>query len=238
MGHVTYWATVNVEILHIRYSGTDPCIYTILDSIPHSITVTLSMGNSKSTPQAEDTILTSTSETESEAIIAFNIGGSTGVILIMVIALVTSFFAYQFCRCCMPSRCRSRGRKNDNIAISNAIESLAVAIGHQNQGHLQQQHHQQQRQKQERQEGPQTGHNYPSASQILASRLVKATGTLKRIPEAKQLQWTQENTEAGPGVKKEEQTQNNPPVIPEMLEQDLQQDPDLIEALWSIIHQA
>ena len=138
----------------------------------------------------------------------------------------------------MPSRCRSRGRKNDNIAISNAIETLAVAIGQQNQGHLQQQHQQQQQQKQERQDGPQTGHNYPSASQILVSRLVKAKETSKRSPETKQLQWAQENIEAGPGVKKEEQTQNNPPVIPEMLEQDLQENPDLIEALWSIIHQA
>ena len=199
------------------------------------------MGNNKSAPQAEDTILTSTSETESEAIIAFNIGGSTGVILILVMALVISFFTYQFCRCCMPGRCKTRGRNSDSLAMSNAIESLAVAIGQQHQGQHHQQHHQQHRQMQERQEGPQTGHNYPSASQVLATRLAKATGTLKRVPEAKQLQWKQEDSESGLGAKQEERTQNNPPVIPEILEQDLQQDPDLIEALWSIInnvHQA
>ena len=49
------------------------------------------MGNTHTAPQAEDTILTSASETDSEAIVAFNFGGSTGIILILVMALVLSF---------------------------------------------------------------------------------------------------------------------------------------------------
>ena len=67
------------------------------------------MCKSKEAPQVEDSILTSASETDSEAIVAFNFGGSTGVILILVMALVISFFIYQFCRCCMPGRCKTRG---------------------------------------------------------------------------------------------------------------------------------
>ena len=94
---------------------------------------------------------------------------------------------------------------------------------------------------QERQQWPQTGHNYSTASQVLATRLAKATGTLKGVPEAKQLQWKQEDSQSGPGTNQDEIAPNGPPVVPEIMEQDLQQDPDLIEALWSIInnvHQA
>ena len=207
----------------------------------HSSIVTLNMCKSRDAPQVEDSILTSASETDSEAIIAFNFGGSTGVILILVTALVISFFIYQFCRCCMPGRCKTRGRSNDSQAMSNAIESLALAIGQQHQGQHQQHHHQQHHQMQERQQWPQTGHNYSTASQVLATRLAKATGTSRGVPEAKQLQWKQEDSQSGPGTNQEERTQNGPPVVPEIMEQDLQQDPDLIEALWSIInnvHQA
>ena len=185
----------------------------------------------------EDSILTSASETDSEAIVAFNFGGSTGVILILVMALVISFFMYQFCRCCMPGRCRKhRGTTNDNQAMSNAIVSLALAIGQQHQGQ-----HQQHLQVQERQQRPQTGHSYSTASQVLATRLAKATGTSREVPEARQLQWKQEDSQSGPGTNQDERAPNGPPVVPEIMEQDLQQDPDLIEALWSIInnvHQA
>ena len=90
------------------------------------------MGNTHTAPQAEDTILTSASETDSEAMVAFNFGGSTGVLVILVMALVLSFFLYQFCRCCMPGRCSKQQRPtNDNQAVNSAIITLALAIGQQ-----------------------------------------------------------------------------------------------------------
>ena len=49
------------------------------------------MCKAQNAPQVEDSILTSASETDSEAIVAFNFGGSTGVLLILVMALVLSF---------------------------------------------------------------------------------------------------------------------------------------------------
>ena len=120
--------------------------------------------------------------------------------------------------------------------MSNAIVSLALAIGQQHQGQ-----HQQHLQVQERQQRLQTGHSYSTASQVLATRLAKATGTSREVPEARQLQWKQEDSQSGPGTNQDERAPNGPPVVPEIMEQDLQQDPDLIEALWSIInnvHQA
>ena len=90
------------------------------------------MGNTHTAPQAEDTILTSASETDSDAVVAFNFGGSTGVLVILVMALVLSFFLYQFCRCCMPGRCSKQQRPtNDNQAVNSAIITLALAIGQQ-----------------------------------------------------------------------------------------------------------
>jgi len=101
------------------------------------------MGNTHTSPQAEDTILTSTSETDSEAMVAFNFGGSTGVLVILVMALVLSFFLYQFCRCCMHGRCSKQQRPtNDNQAVNSAIITLALAIGQQQNVSQQQQHQQ------------------------------------------------------------------------------------------------
>ena len=163
--------------------------------------------------------MTSASETDSEAIVAFNFGGSTGVIMILVGALMVMFFAYQFCRCCSTGRCKKPRRiTNENGDMSNAILTLALAIGQQHQGQ-QQQVQQQVQERQERQlSGTIPRYSYSKVSQALASR---------------QLQWKQEDPESGPGTSLEEA--DGPPRIPEIREQDLQQDPVLQQALWSII---
>ena len=195
------------------------------------------MGNTHTAPQVEDTILTLASETDSEAIVAFNFGGSTGVILILVMALVLSCFMYQFCRCCMPGRCRKhRGTTNDNQAMNNAILTLALAIRQQQHQGQQQQHLQVQERQQQQLPGITPGHSYSTVSQALATRLGKATGTSGEVPGARQLQWKPEDSESGPGTNQEEVAPNGPPGVPEITEQDLQQDPVLMQALWSIIN--
>ena len=155
------------------------------------------MGKSQSTPQVEDSILTSASETDSEAIVAFNFGGSTGVILILVMALVLSFFLYQFCRCCMPGRCRKRQRPNsDNQAVNNAIITSALAIGQQQHQNQQQQHQQMQEHQQQQLSRVMTpGHNCSTVNQALLARLGKAAGTSGEVPGARQLQWRPEESE-------------------------------------------
>ena len=195
------------------------------------------MCKSKEAPQVEDSILTSASETDSEAIVAFNFGGSTGVILILVMALVLSFFMYQFCRCCMPGRCRKQQRPtNDNQAVNNAIITLALAIGQQQHQSQQQQHQQVQEQQQQQLPRVTPGHNCSTVNQALLARLGKATGTSGEVPGARQLQWKPEESESGPGTNQEEVVPNGPPGVPEIAEQDLQQDPVLMQALWSIIN--
>jgi len=112
------------------------------------------MCKSRTAPQAENTILTSTSEVDSESAIAFNFEGSTGILVIFITALVVSFFLYQLCRCCMDGGCSScsrqqrpnndnQGSNNDNQGSNSAIIALAMAVGHQ-QNIIQQQQHQQQ----------------------------------------------------------------------------------------------
>ena len=203
------------------------------------------MGNTHTAPQVEDTILTLASETDSEAIVAFNFGGSTGVILILVMALVLSFFLYQFCRCCMPGRCRKKQRpNNDNQAVNNAIITLALAIGQQQHQNQQQQHQQMQEHQQQQLSRMMTpGHNYSTVNQALA-RLGKVAGTSAEVPGSRQLQWRPEESEGqerprpGPGINQKGVASNGPPVVPEIVEQDLQQDPALMQALWSIITNA
>ena len=103
--------------------------------------------------------------------------------------------------------------------MSNAILTLAQAIGQQNLGQQQQVQQQVQQHVQEQQLfGAIPRYNYSRVSQALASR---------------QLQWKQEDPEARAGTSLEEA--DGPPRIPEIREQDLQQDPVLQEALWSII---
>ena len=175
------------------------------------------MCKSQSKPQVEDSILTSASETDSEAIVAFNFGGSTGVIMILVGALMVMFFAYQFCRCCLPGRCKKHRRTtNDNGDMSNAILSLALAIGQQHQGQ-QQQVQQQVQERQERQlSGTIPGYSYSTVSQALASRLEKATGASGEVPGSRQLQWKPEDSESGPGTNQEVVAPNGPPGVTEI----------------------
>ena len=203
------------------------------------------MCKSQTAPQVEDSILTSASETDSEAIVAFNFGGSTGVILILVMALVLSFFMYQFCRCCMPGRCRKQQRPtNDNQAVNNAIITLALAIGQQQNQNQQQQHQQVQEHQQLQLSRVTPGHNCSTVNQALLARLGKAAGTSGEVPGVRQLQWRSEESEgqdrpgSGPGSSQEDVVPNGPPGVPEIAEQDLLQDPVLMQALWSIINNA
>merc|ERR1712240_924830 len=131
------------------------------------------MGNTHTAPQVEDTILTSASETDSEAMVAFNFGGSTGVILILVMALMLYFFLYQFCRCCMPGCCSKQQRPtNDNQAVNSAMITLALAIGQQQNLSQQVQDHQQQ---QPTRVTP--GHSCSTVNQALLATVGKAAGT-------------------------------------------------------------
>ena len=56
----------------------------------------------------------------------------------------------------------------------------------------------------------------------------------------RQLQWSPADTdgEGGPIATQEGVAANAPPAVPEIIEPDLQQDPALMEALWSIITNA
>ena len=114
----------------------------------------INMCKSRTAPQAENTILTSTSEVDSESAIAFNFEGSSGILVIFVTALVVSFFLYQFFGCCMNGACSScsrqqipnndnQGSNNDNQGSNSAIIALAMAVGHQQNIIMQQQHQQQ-----------------------------------------------------------------------------------------------
>ena len=89
------------------------------------------MCNSHAAPQAKDTFLTSTSETDSESVVAFNFGDSTGVLVILVIGVMVPFFLYQLCRCCMDGRCSRQQRPNYDQGLNSALISLAVAVGQQ-----------------------------------------------------------------------------------------------------------
>ena len=135
------------------------------------------MGNTHTAPQAEDTILTSASETDSEAMVAFNFEGSTGVLVILVMALVLSFFLYQFCRCCMPGRCsKQQTPTNDNQAVNSAIITLALAIGHQQNVSQQQQHQQVQDHQQQQPTRVTPGHSCSTVNQALLATVGKAAG--------------------------------------------------------------
>merc|ERR1712240_268573 len=136
------------------------------------------MGNTHTAPQVEDTILTSASETDSEAIVAFNFGGSTGVLVILVMALVLSFFLYQFCRWCMPGCCSKQQRPtNDNQAVHSAIITLALAIGQQQNLSQQQQHQQVQDHQQQQPTRVTPGHSCSTVNQALLATVGKAAGT-------------------------------------------------------------
>ena len=126
------------------------------------------MCNSHAAPQAKDTFLTSTSETDSESVVAFNFGGSTGVLVILVMAVVLSFFLYQLCRCCMHGRCSKQQRPtNDNQAVNSAIITLALAIGQQQNVSQQQQHQQVQDHQQQQPTRVTPGYSYSTVNQAL-----------------------------------------------------------------------
>jgi len=112
----------------------------------------INMCKSRTAPQAENTILTSTSEVDSESAIAFNFEGSSGILVIFVTAIIVSFFLYQFFGCCMNGGCSScsrqhirnnQGSNNDNQGANSAIIALSMAVGQQQNMIMQQQHQQQ-----------------------------------------------------------------------------------------------
>ena len=126
------------------------------------------MGNTHTAPQVEDTILTSASETDSEAMVAFNFGGSTGVLVILVSAVVVSFFLYQLCRCCMDGRCSRQQRpNNDNQGLNSALITLALAVGHQQNVSQQQQHQQVQDHQLQQPTRVTPGYSYSTVNQAL-----------------------------------------------------------------------
>ena len=105
--------------------------------------------------------------------------------------------------------------------MSDAILELAHAIGQQNLGQIvQQQVHQQVQQHVQEQQrfGAIPRYNYPKVHQALAPR---------------QLKWKQDDPEAETVTSSE--VADGPPKMPEIREQDLQQDTALQEAVWSII---
>ena len=87
------------------------------------------MCNSHAAPQAKDTFLTSTSETDSESVVAFNFGDSTGVLVILVIGVVLCLAVYQLFSCCRS--CSRQKRPNYDQGLNSALISLAVAVGQQ-----------------------------------------------------------------------------------------------------------
>ena len=92
------------------------------------------MCNSHAAPQAKDTFLTSTSEIDSESVLSFNFGDSTGVLVILVIGVVLCLAVYQLFSCCMDGRCSSCSRQqrpNYDQGLNSALISLAVAVGQQ-----------------------------------------------------------------------------------------------------------
>ena len=98
-----------------------------------------------------------------------------------------------------------------------------------------------QQQHQQQQPGPLLpGHiSYSTLNQALA-RFGKRTGTSAEVPRSRQLQWSPEDTdgEVGPRATQEGLAASAPPAVPEIIEPDLEQDPALMEALWSIITNA
>ena len=96
---------------------------------------------------------------------------------------------------------------------------------------------QQQQQQQPRMMTP--GHNYSTINQALA-RFGKRTGTSAEVPGSRQLQWSPADSdgEGRPRATQEGVAASAPPAVPEIIEPDLEQDPALMEALWSIITNA
>ena len=92
------------------------------------------MCNSHAAPQAKDTFLTSTSETDSESVVAFNFGDSTGVLVILVIGVVLCLAVYQLFSCCKNGPCSRRSRQqrpNYDQGMNSALITLALAVGQQ-----------------------------------------------------------------------------------------------------------
>jgi len=87
------------------------------------------MCNSHAAPQAKDTFLTSTSETDSESVVAFNFGDSTGVLVILVIGVVLCLAVYQLFSCCRS--CSRQQRPNYDQGLNSALIKLALAVGQQ-----------------------------------------------------------------------------------------------------------
>ena len=121
---------------------------------------------------------------------------------------------------------------------------MALAIGQQQNQSQQQQHQQVQEHHQQQVPRVTPGHNCSTVNQALLARLGKAAGTSGEVQGVRKLQWRPEEPEgqdmpgSGPGSNQEDEVPNGPPGVPEITEQDLQQDPVLVQALWSIINNA
>ena len=129
------------------------------------------MCNSHAAPQAKDTFLTSTSDTDSESVVAFNFGDSTGVLVILVIGVVLCLAVYQLFSCCMDGPCSSCSRQqrpnNDNQGLNSALITLALAVGHQQNVSQQQQHQQVQDHQLQQPTRVTPGYSYSTVNQAL-----------------------------------------------------------------------
>ena len=128
------------------------------------------MCNSHAAPQAKDTFLTSTSEIDSESVLSFNFGDSTGVLVILVIGVVLCVFLYQLFSCCMDGRCSSCSRQqrpNYDQGLNSALITLAFAVGQQQNVSQQQQHQQVQDHQQQQPTRVTPGYSYSTVNQAL-----------------------------------------------------------------------
>ena len=87
------------------------------------------MCNSHAAPQAKDTFLTSTSDIDSESVLSFNFGDSTGVLVILVIGVVLCLAVYQLFSCCRS--CSRQQRPNYDQGLNSALIKVALAVGQQ-----------------------------------------------------------------------------------------------------------
>ena len=123
------------------------------------------MCNSHAAPQAKDTFLTSTSEIDSESVLSFNFGDSTGVLVILVIGVVLCLAVYQLFSCCRS--CSRQQRPNYDQGLNSALITLALAVGHQQNVSQQQQHQQVQDHQLQQPTRVTPGYSYSTVNQAL-----------------------------------------------------------------------
>ena len=74
-------------------------------------------------------------------------------------------------------------------------------------------------------------------NQALAQFETRKPGISVEVPKSRQIKWSPEDTDSGvrPGATQDAVAASGPPSVPEIREPDLENDPALMEALWSVI---